>query len=273
VGGRLSSLLDALAARHDAFHALGCRASDVGLEVIAADPWDDREVDAAFDRLRTGAVISSGDAGCLRSALLYHLALMDHASGWVQQFHLGALRVNSTRGQLRAGDLGGFDAIGDFEQGRPLVRFLDRLDRDDRLARTILYNSNARDNELFATIAGSFQDGSIRGKMQLGAAWWFLDHAQGMTAQIDALSNTGLLARFVGMVTDSRSVLSFSRHEYFRRVLCNRLGEDVRRGLIPDDREMLGRLVEKVCFNNVREYFGFELGAAAKGFVPRAASS
>jgi glucuronate isomerase len=273
VGGRLSSLLDALAVRHDAFHALGCRASDVGLEVMAAEPRDDREVDAGFDRLRTGATLSSRDAACLRSALLYHLALMDHARGWVQQFHLGALRGNSTRGQLRAGELGGFDAIGDFEQGRPLVRFLDRLDREDRLARTILYNINARDNELFATIAGSFQDGSIPGKMQLGAAWWFLDHAQGMTAQIDALSNTGLLARFVGMVTDSRSVLSFSRHEYFRRVLCNRLGEDVGRGLIPDDREMLGRLVEHVCFINAREYFGFELGTAAAGFVPRAASA
>src|SRR5262249_45432027 len=138
VGGHFSSLLDALAARHDTFHALGCRASDVGLEVMAAESWDDREVDAAFDRLRPGGALSSRDAGCLRSALLYHMALMDHASGWVQQFHLGALRVNSTRGQLRAGEFGGFDAIGDFEQGRPLVRFLDRLDRDDRLARTIL---------------------------------------------------------------------------------------------------------------------------------------
>ena len=157
----------------------------------------------------------------------------------------------------------GFDAIGDSEQGRPLARFLDRLDETDQLAKTIVYNSNPRDNALIAAIVGSFQDGRIPGKLQLGAAWWFLDHAQGMTAQLDTLSTTGLLARFVGMVTDSRSVLSYSRHEYFRRVLCNLLGDDVRRGLLPDDRDLLGRLVQHVCFFNARDYFGFALGGAA----------
>jgi glucuronate isomerase len=266
VGGQIASLLDALAARHDAFHALGCRASDVGLETMAAEPWQDGEVDTAFDRLRRGAALDPGQAVKLRSALLYHLALLNHERGWVQQFHLGAMRGTSARGRRRVGADAGFDAIGDFAQARPLARFLDRMDEADRLAKTIVYNSNPRDNELFATIVGSFQDGSIPGKLQFGAAWWFLDHAQGMTAHLDALSTTGLLARFVGMVTDSRSALSYSRHEYFRRLLCNRLGDEVNRGLIPDDRELLGCLVQRVCFANARDYFGFELGRAAAGF-------
>ena len=152
----------------------------------------------------------------------------------------------------------------------PLARFLDRLDSTNQLAKTILYNSNPGDNELFATVLGSFQDGTVPGKLQLGAAWWFLDHVQGMTAQIDALSNTGLLARFVGMVADSRSVLSYSRHEYFRRLLCNLLGEDVRRGLVPDDRELLGPLVQQICFFNARDYFGFALAREAAALEPGA---
>ena len=164
----------------------------------------------------------------------------------------------------------GFDSIGDFEQAPPLARFLDRLDATNQLAKTILYNLNPRDNELFATMIGNFQDGSVPGKMQYGSAWWFLDQKEGMEAQIRALSNMGLFARFVGMVTDSRSFLSYSRHEYFRRLVCNLLGDDVRRGLVPDDRELLGRLVQDVCFFNARDYFGFELGreAAATSGVP-----
>lgn len=263
VGGRLSSLLDALHVRHEAFHDVGCRASDVGLESMPADHWNDADVDAAFDRLRSGASIDADQVRRLKSALLYHLAVMDHARGWVQQFHLGVLRNASTRGRRSAGADAGFDAIGDFEHARPLARFLDRLDETDQLARTIVYNCNPRDNELLATLAGSFQDGSVPGKLQFGAAWWFLDHARGITAQLDALSSTGLLARFVGMVTDSRSVVSDSRHEYFRRLLCNLLGDEVRRGLLPDDRELLGRLVRNVCFFNARDYFGFTLGRAA----------
>ena len=188
---------------------------------------------------------------------------MHHARGWVQQFHLGAMRGASSRGRRGPGADAGFDAIGDLEQGRPLARFLDRLDETDQLAKTIVYNSNPRDNALLAAIVGSFQDGRIPGKLQFGAAWWFLDHAQGIAAQLDTLSTTGLLARFVGMVTDSRSVLSYSRHEYFRRLLCNVLGDEVRRGLLPDDRDLLGRLVQNVCFANARDYFGFALGRAA----------
>jgi glucuronate isomerase len=268
VGGSLSSLLDALRVRHQAFHDLGCRASDWGLETIPAESWEDAEVDASFDRLRSGETLDPDRALRLKSALLYHLALLDHERGWVQQFHLGALRGANSRQRRLVGPDTGFDSIGDFEHARPLARFLDRLDATNQLAKTILYNSNPRDNELFATLAGNFQDGGVPGKIQFGAAWWFLDHAQGIAAQIDALSNTGLLARFVGMVTDSRSVLSYSRHEYFRRVLCNLLGDDVRRGRLPDDGEQLGRLVRNVCFFNARDYFGFTLGRAAAGFEP-----
>ena len=263
VGGRLCSLLDALRARHDAFDALGCRASDVGLDTMFAECWQDREVDGDFDRLRAGMQLEGDRVRRLKSALLFHLAVLHHERGWVQQFHLGALRGTSSRQVGLLGPDAGFDSIGDAAQARPLARFLDRLDATNRLAKTILYNSNPRDNELFATMLGSFQDGTVPGKLQLGAAWWFLDHAEGMTAQINALSNTGLLARFVGMVADSRSVLSYSRHEYFRRLLCNMLGEDVRRGLVPDDRDLLGRLVERVCFSNARDYFGFAPGAAS----------
>jgi glucuronate isomerase len=269
IGGCLSSYLEALRTRHAEFHELGCRASDLGLETLPADDWDDAEVDHSFDRLRRGEPLEKSAAGRLKSAIAYHLALLDHEHGWVQQYHLGALRGTNSRRRKLAGPDSGFDSIGDFDHARPLARVLDRLDEQNRLAKTILYNSNPRDNEVFATMAGNFQNGTVPGKIQFGAAWWFLDHAQGIRAQLDALSNTGLLARFVGMVTDSRSVLSYSRHEYFRRVLCNVLAEDVERGRLPDDREQLGALVQKVCFFNARDYFGFRLGLAAAGFEPR----
>jgi glucuronate isomerase len=263
VGGRLSTLLAALEARQDAFHELGCRASDVGLEAIPAGTGSSAAAEAAFDRVRAGLALEPGPAQELKAVLLHHLALMHHARGWVQQFHLGAMRGASSRGRRGPGAAAGFDAIGDFEQGVPLARFLDRLDESDQLAKTIVYNSNPRDNALIAAIVGSFQDGRIPGKMQFGAAWWFLDHAPGMVAQLETLSTTGLLARFIGMVSDSRCVLSYSRHEYFRRLLCNLLGDEVRRGLLPDDRDLLGRLVQNVCFVNARDYFGFALGRAA----------
>jgi glucuronate isomerase len=259
----LASLLEALDRRHQAFHALGCRASDHGLETVPAAPYSDSEVAASFAGLRTGHPLDAGAALRFQSALLHRLALMDHQRGWVQQFHLGALRNASTRMHAALGPNVGCDSIGDFEMALPLKRFLDGLDRNERLAKTILYNLNPRDDELFATMAGNFQDGSVPGKMQYGAAWWFLDQKDGMEAQLRAVSNMGLLSRFVGMVTDSRSFLSYSRHDYFRRILCNLLGDDVRRGLLPDDRDLLGRLVRNVCFGNAREYFGFPLGTAA----------
>ncbi len=185
---------------------------------------------------------------------------MDHARGWVQQYHLGALRNTNTRLRRTLGADSGLDSIGDFEMARPLARFLDGLDETNQLAKTILYNNNPRDNELMATMIGNYQDGSLPGKMQYGAAWWFLDQLDGMTAQLQALSNMGLFSRFVGMVTDSRSFLSYSRHEYFRRLVCNLLGEDVRRGFLPDDRELLGRVAQDVSFFNARDSLGLTLG-------------
>jgi glucuronate isomerase len=265
------SFLQALETRHTFFHERGCRASDHGLEQLYAEPWADAEVKGAFDRVRGGRALEPGEALKLKSALLHRLALLDHARGWVQQFHLGALRNTNTRLREALGADAGFDSIGDFEQARPLARFLDGLDRTDQLAKTILYNLNPADNEVFASMAGNFQDGSVPGKMQFGTAWWFLDQKDGMEAQMRALSNMGLLARFVGMVTDSRSFLSYSRHDYFRRLLCNLLAEDVRKGLVPDDRELLGRVVRAVCFYNARDYFGFPLGRAGAGHESGAA--
>jgi glucuronate isomerase len=269
--GGWDALLLALERRHQAFHDAGCRTSDHGLERIDALDWTDAEVAASFDRLRRRQALAEGEARRLRSALLHRLALLDHARGWVQQFHLGAMRNTNTRLRRTLGADSGLDSIGDFEQGRSLARFLDRLDEADRLAKTILYNLNPRDNELFATMIGNFQDGSVPGKLQHGSAWWFLDQKEGMEAQMGALSNMGLFSRFVGMVTDSRSFLSYSRHEYFRRLVCNLLGNDVRLGLVPDDRPRLARLAQDVAFFNARAYLGLELGRLGQG-VERAAA-
>jgi len=257
------SLLAALEERHRAFHEMGCRASDHGLDRIEAADFTDAEVRGLFDRLRTGHALDADEATRFRSALLHRLALLDHSRGWVQQFHLGALRNNNTRMLRTIGPDTGFDSIGDFPQAGSLVRFLDRLDEPQRLAKTILYNLNPADNAVFASLIGSFQDGSVPGKMQWGSAWWFLDQLDGMEAQMRTLANVGLLSRFVGMVTDSRSFLSWPRHDYFRRLLCRILGDDARRGLLPDDRDALAGLVANVCFRNARDYFGLPLGRAA----------
>ncbi|MGE5359844.1 MAG: glucuronate isomerase [Bacteroidales bacterium] len=253
----LDDLLETLDSRHQAFHALGCRASDHGLETMYAEGWADADVAAAFDRLRRGVALDEGEGARLKSALLHRLARLDHARGWVQQFHLGALRDNNTRLKRALGRDSGTDSIGDFEMARPLARFLDRLDCGGRLARTLLFNLNPADNELFATMIGNFQDGSIPGKLQWGPGWWFLDQLDGMEKQLNALSNMGLFTRFVGMTTDSRSFLSYSRHEYFRRLLCNMLGDDVRRGRVPDDRAFLADVVRGICYQNAKEYFRF----------------
>jgi len=268
--GTFDQFMEALDRRHAAFHDAGCRASDHGLEQIDAGPWTDAQVATTFDRLRQGRNATAGEAAAYKSALLHRFALMDHARAWVQQYHLGALRDTNTRMRQRLGADSGLDSIGDFEMARPMARFFDRLDSTNQLARTILYNLNPRDNELFATMIGNFQDGSIAGKMQYGSAWWFHDQIDGMTAQMRALSNMGLFARFVGMVTDSRSFLSYSRHEYFRRLVCHLLGDDVRRGLLPDDRDLLARVAQDVSFFNAREYLGLELGALGRD-VARAA--
>ncbi|HOM53513.1 MAG TPA: glucuronate isomerase [Phycisphaerae bacterium] len=253
------ALLAALRKRHAYFHDNGCRVSDHGLETIRAEDFTEKEVSATFAKARAGKPVSPAEAYAFELAMLYHFGIMDHEKGWTQQFHIGALRNNNSRMFARAGRDIGFDSIGDFEVARPLSRLLDRLDRTNRLARTILYNLNPRDNALMATMIGNFQDGSIPGKIQYGSAWWFLDQKDGMEAQIEALSQMSLLSRFVGMLTDSRSFLSYTRHEYFRRILCNVLGNDMTAGLIPDDYELVGGMVRDICYYNAADYFGFEV--------------
>lgn len=252
------NLLEALEKRHQFFHENGCRLSDHGLETAYAEDYTEREIIDIFSKVRYGADLAQNEIIKFKSCMLYELGIMDHSRGWTQQFHLGALRNNNTRFFNQLGSDIGFDSIGDFEIARPLSKFLDRLDQSDQLAKTILYNLNPRDNELIGTMTGNFQDGSVPGKMQFGSGWWFLDQKQGMEEQMNALSNLGLLSRFVGMLTDSRSFLSYTRHEYFRRTLCNLIGTDVENGEIPNDMNMLGQMVEDICFNNASNYFNFQ---------------
>lgn len=252
-----SDFMDALENRHQFFHENGCRLSDHGLETIVAEEYSEEEIERIFKKIRGGTDLNQQEIAKFKSCMLIEFGLMDHSRGWTQQFHLGALRNNNTRLFNALGPDTGLDSIGDFEIGRPLSRFLDQLDMENKLTKTILYNLNPRDNELFATMIGNFQDGSVPGKMQFGSGWWFLDQKDGMEKQINTLSNMGLLSRFVGMLTDSRSFLSYSRHEYFRRTLCNLLGNDVENGEIPNDMELLGAMVENICFNNAKAYFNF----------------
>ena len=249
----------ALGKRQDAFHVAGCRLSDHGLETLYAADYTEPAVEAIFRKVRSGKPPTADEANVFKSAMLVEFGVMDHAKGWTQQFHLGAMRNNNTRLFRQLGPDTGFDSIGDLEIGRPLAKLLDRLDQRGSLTRTILYNLNPRDNALLVTLMGNFQDGSIPGKMQFGSAWWFLDQKDGMARQIEDLSQMGLLRRFVGMLTDSRSFLSYTRHEYFRRILCNLLGREMARGLIPDDMALVAPLVRDVCYNNAARYFGFNL--------------
>ncbi len=255
----LNSYIEALRNRHYYFHRNGCRLSDHGLETAYAEDYTDGEIKKIFNQIRSGKDLDLSQALKFKSAMMVEFALMDHESGWVQQLHLGALRNTNTRMLKTLGPDTGYDSIGDFEIARPLAKFLDRLDTNNELPKTILYNLNPRDNALCATMVGNFQDGSVAGKMQYGSAWWFLDQKDGMEEQMNVLSNMGLLSRFVGMLTDSRSFLSYPRHEYFRRILCNLLGNDVEAGLLPDDLDLLGKMVEDICFNNAKNYFPMDL--------------
>ncbi len=252
----LDDLREALRHRHGFFHQVGCRLSDHGLETVYADDWSEHEIQATFTTVRRGAVPDPQAISRFRSCLLYEGAVLDHAAGWVQQFHLGPIRNLNTRLAKRLGADAGCDAIGDASHAKPLARFLDRLDRTDQLAKTILYNIHTKDAEVLACLANTFQDGRTPGKIQYGSAWWFHDQLDGMSQQLDVLSNLGLLSRFVGMLTDSRSFTSFSRHEWFRRLLCAKLGQDMERGLMPDDLGLVGGMVEDLCYRNAREYFG-----------------
>jgi glucuronate isomerase len=252
-------LLSALKRRHDDFHAFGCRVSDHGLEQALSDPCTRAQAAAVFDMATSGRIPFPEDQRRYGSYLMLEFGRWDAARGWTKQLHLGALRGNNSRLLGSLGPDTGFDSIGDFPQTRALSRYLDALDSTNQLPRTILYNVNPTDNYAFATMIGNFQDGTIPGKLQFGSGWWFLDQREGMEWQLNALSNLGLLSRFVGMITDSRSFLSYPRHEYFRRVLCNLLGGDIARGEIPDDRELVGGMIRNICFGNARDYFGLEL--------------
>lgn len=249
-------LLQALQNRVEAFHQLGCRASDHGLEQLYFHVDAESQAPSLFGKLMAGKNLEAQEVILFKSAVLINLSRMYHAKGWVQQFHLGALRNNNSRKLRELGPDTGFDSIGEFPQGRSMGQFFDCLDNTDQLTKTIVYNLNPADNELFATMMGNFNDGSVAGKMQLGSGWWFLDQKDGMEKQMTALSNMGLLSRFVGMVTDSRSFLSFPRHEYFRRILCNLLGNDIEKGELPDVPQ-IGTMVEDVCYGNAKRFFGF----------------
>lgn len=255
--GTFEDLIKALDNRHQFFHENGCRLSDHGLETAIAEDYTETAIAEIFSQIRSGADLTQEEILMFKSAMLYEFGIMDHSRAWTQQFHMGAIRNNSTRLFNKLGADVGLDSIGDFEVAKPLSKLLDRLDMEDKLCKTVLYNLNPRDNELIGTMIGNFQDGSVPGKMQFGSGWWFLDQKDGMIKQINALSNLGLLSRFVGMLTDSRSFLSYTRHEYFRRTLCNLLGNDVENGEIPMDIELLGKMVEDISFNNAKEYFNF----------------
>ncbi len=256
--GNLTHLLEALQKRVDFFHSLGCRLSDHGLEQMYADDFTEKRVNKTLEKRLRNEAISPEEARQFQSAMLYFLAKMYHAKNWTMQFHLGALRNTNDRLLAKIGADAGCDSIGDFTQAVPLARFLNRLDQEDQLTRTILYNLNPADNEVFATMTGNYSDGETPGKMQWGSAWWFLDQKDGMEKQLNTLSNMGLLSRFIGMLTDSRSFLSFPRHEYFRRVLCNLIGQDVANGELPNDLTWLGKMVENICYYNAKHYFNFK---------------
>ncbi len=255
---RFEDYMMALKRRHDFFGQMGCRVSDHGLEEIYAEEYTAEEIIILFERLLKGETLCEKCQRQFKSAMLVHFAEWDHEKGWVQQFHLGALRNNNTRMLRQLGPDTGWDSIGTFDQGKALSKFLNGLDTRDKLTKTILYNLNPADNEVLATMVGNFNDGSVAGKIQFGSGWWFLDQKDGIIKQLNALSNMGLLSRFVGMLTDSRSFLSFPRHEYFRRILCDLIGTEVEEGELPNDIEWLGKMVQDICYNNNVNYFNWK---------------
>jgi glucuronate isomerase len=261
----LDDLVAALKSRHDAFHAFGCRLSDHGLETALSESCTHGQAAAVFKAARAGRAASPEEAARFGSFLMLEFGRWDAHRGWTKQLHLGAQRDNNTRLLGKLGPDTGFDSIGDQPQTRALGRYLDSLDATGELPRMVLYNVNPVENYAFATMAGNFQEGPLAGKVQFGSGWWFLDQKEGIEWQLSALANIGLLGRFVGMLTDSRSFMSYPRHEYFRRVLCNMLGGQLERGELPADMELVGALVRRVCFSNARDYFGLELDPAFAG--------
>lgn len=252
-----AGFIDALEKRHDYFHAMGSRLSDHGLGACHANFADEKTIEGIFERARNGSAATPLEKEQFATAIMVVSGRLDAAKGWVKQLHLGALRNTNTRKFQELGRDTGFDSIADTPQGEQLRAYLDHLEQLGALPKTIIYNLNPRDNYLFASMIGNFQDGSVAGKMQFGSGWWYLDQKEAMEWQINALSNIGLLSRFVGMLTDSRSFLSYPRHEYFRRILCNLIGQDVEDGLVPNDMNLLGSMVEDICFRNAQAYFDF----------------
>ena len=257
--------LYALKSRHDFFASVGCSVSDHGLEEICADDFTGSEINSIFTKANGGKTLDQNEQRKFRSAMLIHFAEWDWEKGWVQQFHIGALRNNNSRMLHKLGKDTGWDSVGDFSQAKQLATFFDKLDSNNRLTKTIVYNLNPADNEVMATMIGNFNDGSVAGKIQWGSAWWFLDQKEGMTRQINALSNMSLLSRFVGMLTDSRSFLSYPRHEYFRRILCDLFGDEIENGELPNDTKWIGKVIQDICYNNSKSYFNWQLeGVTAK---------
>lgn len=256
--GNLNDLLKAVQSRVDYFDQNGCRLSDYGQEQIFADDFTEEAADIILKKRLSNQDITKDEANLFASYILYKLCKMYHEKGWVQQFHLGALRNNNSRLLGLLGADSGCDSIGDFNHGTIMSKFFNRLDAEECLSKTIIYNLNPSQNELFATMMGNYSEAGIPGKMQWGSAWWFLDQKDGMEKQLETLSNVGLLGRFIGMLTDSRSFLSFPRHEYFRRILCDLLAEDIKKGLVPNDLPFIGKMIQDICYNNASAYFEFK---------------
>lgn len=255
---KYDDLLHAIRRRHDAFHRLGCRLSDHGLNQCPGSYAGDTEAAAIFSRVRDGKRIPVDDTEKFAGTLMLFFGRLDAEKKWTKQLHLGAIRNVNSRAYRSLGRDTGCDSVGDFPQAQRLATYLDALDRENSLPKMILYNLNPANNFVFATMIGNFQDGTVAGKVQFGSGWWFLDQKEGIEWQLNALSNAGLLARFVGMVTDSRSWMSFTRHEYFRRVLCNLLGADIDAGLLPADESLVGRMIENICFRNARDFLNLD---------------
>ncbi len=252
-----SAFLDALRKRHDFFHSQNCRLSDHGMNQCFADFCHEKVAAAIFNKARRGEAVSAQEHGQFASFMMLFFGHLDAQKGWTKQLHLGALRSNNTRLLKQLGPDTGFDSIGDFPQCSALAAYLDRLDQENSLPKTIIYSLNPADNYAFATMIGNFQDGTIPGKIQFGSGWWFLDQKEGMEWQMNALSNLGLLSRFIGMITDSRSFMSYPRHEYFRRTLCNLIGRDVENGEVPNDDALIGPMIQNICYANARNYMAF----------------
>jgi len=251
--------VDALARRHDFFHQMGGRLSDHGLNWTFADFCDEKEAAAIFDKARRGQAATSVEQARFATLLMLEFGRWDAARGWTKQLHLGARRSNNTRRYHELGPDTGFDSIGDWPQADALANYMDRLDQENKLPKMVLYNLNPADNYAFATMIGNFQDGPVAGKIQFGSGWWFLDQKEAMTWQMNALSNCGLISRFIGMITDSRSFMSYPRHEYFRRVLCDLFGRDMEAGELPDSDDLVGPMIRNICYGNARQFLGLDI--------------